>query len=156
MSALFQHYGVRLITTYSNTQKVSALFLKFVRLITGVRCPPYYSLVSVLLQHSVHLIPTPELSALLQDTVRLNVGTRSSVQMWQQRILTAYWINSNFIYHLLLSQFKFLENESTRAYFWTLCLSNSLSKSKMSPHLWAYWMRVSGYDGGCMVHMPWR
>ena len=77
VSALFQHYGVRLITTYSNTQKVSALFLKFVCLITGVRCPPYYSIVSVLLQHSVHLIPTPELSALLQDTVCLNVGTQN-------------------------------------------------------------------------------
>ena len=78
VSALFQHHGICLIPTYSNTQKVSALFLKFFRLITGVRCPPYYSLVSVLLQHSVHLIPTSELSALLQDTVRLNVGTQWS------------------------------------------------------------------------------
>ena len=61
MSALFQHILI--------LEKVSALLQQYVRLITGVRCPPYSNIMSALFQHI--LLPE-KVSALLQQySVRL-------------------------------------------------------------------------------------
>ena len=58
VSTLFRFYGVRLIPTCINDQKSVRLITAMCPPYSKNLCPPYYYIVSALLQHSVHLIPT--------------------------------------------------------------------------------------------------